>query len=168
MSKHSKICVIGPPGSGKSTIAKNVATVLGLHYIELDSLVWEHGWHRIRDEALVAKLTPQLKDSGWVADGMYQDLLDVLNESADLIIFMKTGLLTCVYRVLKRSLRRIISKEILWNANTESLKTLLKPNGMFWYTFKSYNWYKNNLRRFPQQKLIKCTSFNELRNILES
>ena len=37
----SKVHIIGSVGSGKTTLAKNLSTKLGIPYYELDNVVWK-------------------------------------------------------------------------------------------------------------------------------
>ena len=39
-----RIVVVDTTGSGKSTVASELATLLGVTYVELDALNWEEDW----------------------------------------------------------------------------------------------------------------------------
>ena len=39
-----RIVVVGSTGSGKTTVAKRLAGILGAPYVELDALNWEPNW----------------------------------------------------------------------------------------------------------------------------
>lgn len=157
MKNNFKIAVIGPPGSGKSTLAKEISLSLGIKHIELDNLAWGENWYRMTAEEMMGNFKVQAAEGGWVSDGLYQEVRDEVIDNADLIVFVNTKLFTCVLRVVKRCLQRIFTQESVCNGNKESLKTFLKPNGMFWYTFKKYKWYQDNLKQFPADKIITCT-----------
>ncbi len=71
------IVVKGTSGAGKSTFAAELASRLGLPYIELDALHWGPNWSaatpdefRTRVEAVLAAMP-----DGWVVDGNYDSKL---------------------------------------------------------------------------------------------
>lgn len=42
--KIRKISIVGMPGSGKTTLAKQIQVVLNIPVCHLDNLRWENGW----------------------------------------------------------------------------------------------------------------------------
>ena len=47
MSLPRRIAVIGVTGSGKTTLAQNLAELLGLVHIELDAIHWGPNWDAV-------------------------------------------------------------------------------------------------------------------------
>ena len=68
-----KINVIGCSGSGKSTFARQLASLYAVPYIEMDALHWQKNWQPATDEQLYKKLSQALQNApnGWVLDGNY-------------------------------------------------------------------------------------------------
>ncbi|MGQ2964818.1 isopentenyl transferase family protein [Methylophilus sp.] len=95
-----RILITGNAGSGKTTLASQLAADTGLPYIALDSIVWQAGWQktpsaeRIPQELLIAN------QDAWVADGVS----DVLADAADAIVFLDFPRYVCLYRVFRRNL----------------------------------------------------------------
>jgi adenylate kinase family enzyme len=90
-------------------------------YIELD----EH-WHlpgrkqRSREE-FRERLKGLLAEEAWVMDGDYSNSRDLIVSAADTVIWLDYPLRICFFRVLRRTLRRIVRREVVCNGNTESL-----------------------------------------------
>jgi adenylate kinase family enzyme len=95
-----RILITGNAGSGKTTLASQLAADTGLPYIGLDSIVWQAGWQktpraeRIQQELLIAD------QDAWVVDGVS----DVLADAADAIVFLDLPRYVCLYRVFRRNL----------------------------------------------------------------
>ncbi len=49
-----KINVVGTSGVGKSTLARRLAQILSLPYIEMDRLYWRPDWQGTPDDELFA------------------------------------------------------------------------------------------------------------------
>ena len=115
-----RIVVIGTSGVGKSTFARALAQARGLPYVELDALFWLPDWtprsrDDFRDHTLAATQGP-----AWVADGNYSTVRDLLWPRATHIVWLNFGRLTVYSRIVRRTLRRVITREELWAGNRES------------------------------------------------
>lgn len=76
----------------QSTIAAELAKILGVPYIEVDKLFWNPGWKPSSDEDLRARLSAVLAqcDGGWVVEGV-QDLGSMIpDEATDIICELNT------------------------------------------------------------------------------
>ena len=106
-----KVIVIGSPGAGKSTFARQLRAVTNLPLYYLDML-----WHKpnrttvdrtIFDEKLKEIV---LKDK-WIIDGNYGSTLDERLPFSDEVIWLKTPRLKTMFRVIKRSIKsRVFGK----------------------------------------------------------
>ncbi len=100
-----RIAIIGPGGTGKSTLARELGGLLGIAPVHLDALYWRPGWvEPPRDEwrALVQELT---RGERWILDGNYSGTLDLRLAAADTVIFLDLPRVRCLWRVLSRWLR---------------------------------------------------------------
>ncbi len=100
-----KMAIIASGGSGKSELARRLGTILGLEVHHLDALHWKAGWvatPKPEWRALVEELAG--RDS-WILDGNYGGTLDVRLTAAGTIIFLDLPRMTCIWRVLKRSVQ---------------------------------------------------------------
>ncbi|MHC0064340.1 hypothetical protein ACWATR_15805 [Nostoc sp. UIC 10890] len=84
-----KILIIGSGGAGKSTLARELGTILGLEVIHLDVWYWNPGWvetPKTKWQSIIQDLT--LRES-WIMDGNYSGTLDIRLSVADTVFFVK-------------------------------------------------------------------------------
>jgi adenylate kinase family enzyme len=111
-------------GNGKTTLARALATRLGVRFVELDPLVHGPAWTETPDAELRGILEPILAEEGWVVDGDYQHKLGTLVlDAADTIVWLDLPMRVWVPRLARRTGRRITGREALWNGNRETLAT---------------------------------------------
>src|SRR5215211_4590846 len=116
------IVVKGTSGAGKTTFAADLASRLGLPYVELDALHWGPNWSaspadefRTRVEAVLAAMP-----DGWVADGNYDSkLAEVVVSAADTSVWLDLPLGVKLRRLWRRTNQRVRGNVELWNGNRE-------------------------------------------------
>lgn len=110
------------PGSGKTTLAREVSRLAGLRHVELDALVHRPGWQEAPDDELRAAVGPIVASEGWVIDGGYEGKLgDMILRRADTIVWLDLPLRVSLWRLGRRTLRRLVTREELWGGNSERL-----------------------------------------------
>jgi adenylate kinase family enzyme len=121
--RRQRIVIYGVTGSGKSTLGRRLAAELGLRHIELDSLFHGPNWTPTPDAEFLAKVQAAIDDSprGWVADGNYRAVRSFLLEQADTVIWLHLPWRVSYWRMVSRTLRRWLRREVLWNGNREKL-----------------------------------------------
>lgn len=87
--------------------------------VELDHLFWLPGWRRADQEAFESAVAEAAAAERWIIDGQYELAHRVLRERADMVIWFDTAAHTAFTRLIRRTLRRLISREELWNGNRE-------------------------------------------------
>ena len=102
----SKIVVFGNSGSGKSTLAKNLVKVRHIAHLDLDSVAWgpsslpTNPPSRLPiSESKVLIETFVSKNTSWVIEGCYSDLLAEVLPYADELIFLSLPINLCVEKV---------------------------------------------------------------------
>ena len=60
----------------------------------------------------------------WVVDGNYSAVQDIVWEAADTVVWFDLPYLTVMARMIRRTLRRTLTGEELWNGNREPLSNL--------------------------------------------
>jgi len=147
---YKKFVVIGTTGSGKSTLAERLAGKLGGDYIELDALNWGPNWTPAEDETLRTRVDKATLSDCWVVAGNYGITRPVTWARAEAIIWLDYSLWVIFWRLVRRTWKRIVFKEELWNGNREQLTTQLKlwsEESLFHWLFKTY-WRRK--REYPQ------------------
>lgn len=116
-SRPERIAVAGVAGSGKSTLARRIATLLDLPYTELDGLHHGAGWSR--RPTFEADVAAFLAAGRWVTEWQYEDARPLLAAQADLMVWVDLPFPVTLSRVVRRTVRRRLRREELWNGNQE-------------------------------------------------
>ena len=113
-------------GNGKTTLGRALAERLGVRFVELDALVHGPGWAETPDAELHDRLAPILHSDGWVIDGDYERKLGTLVlDAADTVVWLDLPTRVWLPRLIRRSGRRIRTREELWNGNRETWRDLI-------------------------------------------
>jgi adenylate kinase family enzyme len=100
-----KITIFGNSGSGKSTLANQLSAKYNLAHLDLDTLAWDKQNPTIRRSIAESK-----KDIGrfikendnWIIEGCYTDLLNLVVDKSDHLIFLNPGEDICIANCIKR------------------------------------------------------------------
>lgn len=116
-----RLVVLGSSGSGKTTVARRLADVLGYPLLELDSVFHRDGWADTADDNFVPIVEEFTDQPAWVVDGNYtsQGMRETLWPKADTFIWLDPTRSQVMRRVIARTLRRVITRERLWNGIRE-------------------------------------------------
>lgn len=126
--RGNRVVVVGTTGSGKTTFAAALARSLGVPHIELDALRWRPGWTETPDDEFAAAVDGVTAEGGWVVDGNYAVVRDLLLARATDVVWFDLPRRVVMYRVVKRSLGRVLFRRTLWNGNRESWRDLLRAD----------------------------------------
>lgn len=159
LSSKSKILVVGTSGSGKSTLARKLSNSLNLRDIELDALFWKENWQQSDQQEFRQKIQDAVSvDSGFVIHGNYGKVRDLTWGNAELVIWLDYSRPFVMWRVLKRSLLRILKNEVLWAGNKESLtKTFLSKDSIILWAWQTYD-----LRRQQYAELMASPDYSHI------
>ena len=94
-----KILVFGNSGSGKSTVARQLAEQHALAHLDLDSIVWEPGKVAVQRDphAISASLHAFLgAHDRWVIEGCYGELVEAASSHCTQLLFLNPGLEVCL------------------------------------------------------------------------
>jgi adenylate kinase family enzyme len=113
-------------GSGKTTVGRSLAALLDVPYHELDAIHHQAGWRELEAGELRRRVEPLVAADGWMIDGVYRSKLgDLTLARADTIVWLDLPRRVWLPRLLRRTLRRLVLREELWNGNRETLRTAL-------------------------------------------
>ncbi len=139
--------MIGSCGSGKTTFARTVANTIGSSYIELDALFHLPGWKEAPREEFQAEAIARMSVDGWVVDGNYMNMLRDHLAQSDLIVWLDYPFRIVLRRMLWRTVKRLVTKEELWNGNRESWRMTFSRESIILFLFQTY-WKRK--RDFPR------------------
>ena len=137
-----RISVIGTTGSGKTTVAKWIAEALGVPHIELDALHWGPDWEEAPLETFRGRVSDAIQGGGWVVDGNYGKVRDIVWGRADTVLWLDYPFLGTFLRLLWRTLRRIVLRERLWNGNREGLTAVFGRDSILLWAITSHPRYR--------------------------
>lgn len=139
------MCVIGSSASGKTTLSRSLANATGIEHIELDAHFHGPNWTHPPDFA--ERIYEMLeKREQWIVDGNYMNFVRILHQ-ADLIIWLDYPFRTVLWRVLRRTAYRLVSRKPLWNGNRETLRLTFSKESIILWVFQTY-WKRKEM--FPR------------------
>ncbi len=97
-----KIVIVGPPGAGKTTLARDLGSKLKIKVFHLDRLFWKRNWKRETRDTRIDTLQNLVREKRWIIEGTYLNSSKLHLNSADTIIFLDIPPLLCLRRILKR------------------------------------------------------------------
>jgi adenylate kinase family enzyme len=115
---------VGCSGSGKSTLARLLARALGVAHIELDAIFHQPGWTPLDDETFKARVRQATEAPGWVVDGNYSVVREIVWQRADTVVWFDLPYALVMGRTIRRTLRRVFTRQELWNGNREPWSNL--------------------------------------------
>jgi adenylate kinase family enzyme len=116
--------VIGSSGSGKTTVATELAHTLGCPHIELDGIYHQRGWTPLENGEFGQVVSLLTEPAAWVVDGNYSAVRDIVWQRADTVVFLDLPLTVVLARLVPRTVRRVLGRTMLWNGNREPLSNL--------------------------------------------
>lgn len=161
-----KISIIGGPGTGKSTLSKNLGKVLDLPVYHLDAIDHLENWKtrdsKERDEIILQKVN----EAEWVMDGTYKGTLEKRVEKSDMIIFLNYSKLARLKGIFSRYFK-LRGKE---RPEIPGCKEKLEKN----FVKFTINWDKEKgkkvkeiLKRYPDRNVIVFKNRKILNNWYE-
>lgn len=134
-----RIVVIGTTCAGKTTMAHNLSQRLGISHVEMDALHWGQNWTPRPVEVFRDSVSRALSGDAWAVDGNYSKAQDIVWGRADTVVWLDYPLPIIYARLIKRTFRRVISQEVLWNGNRESWRGMfLSTDSLFLWAIKTH------------------------------
>ncbi len=136
-----RVSVVGTTGSGKTTVGRELATRLGVPFVELDALNWGPGWLPAGAAVFKGRVERAIAGGSWVVDGNYggAGVRDVVWARADTLVWLDYALWRILLQLFRRTTRRVVAREELWSGNRESFRNaFLSRNSLFLWALKTY------------------------------
>ena len=129
----------GGSSAGKTTFARALGEKLGVPVVELDSLFHGPNWTPAPVEIFRQRILEATSGDAWVIDGNYSIIRDVTWRRADTFIWLDPSAPVILWRLFKRTNRRILSREELWNGNRETFRNAyLSLDSLYLWVFRSH------------------------------
>jgi adenylate kinase family enzyme len=140
-----RVSMVGNSGSGKTTTGRMLAERLGVPFLELDSIFHLPGWQERPLEEFRAEVAAAAAGDGWVIDGNYSRIIDLVWPRADTVVVFDFPRRAVMRQLLRRTLKRTVTREELWNGNKEPFSNLwrMDPNKSIlrwaWVNYEKYH-----------------------------
>ena len=144
--KMRRIIVVGTCGSGKTTLAAEIARRLHASHIELDALHWGPNWTPVDIDIFRSNTEEALKSDCWAVDGNYSKVRDIVWSRADTVVWLRYSLFVIYRQLMRRTLRRVWCKEVLWHGNREEWHNVFARDSLFFWAITSN---RKHRRRYP-------------------
>ncbi len=100
-----KVIVIGSPGAGKSTFAKELSRKTELPLYHLDQIWWRENWTHISREEFDAIHQNILTQNQWIVDGDYSRTRAARIDACDTVFYLRYPRIVCFFSAMKRALK---------------------------------------------------------------
>jgi adenylate kinase family enzyme len=158
-------------GNGKTTFGRELAERLAVPFVELDALFWRPAWTETPADDFRALVEPIVATEAWVIDGSYQGKIgDLVLRNADVVVWLDLPMYVWLPRLVRRTVRRLVTRERLWNGNRESLRAVLfsRDSILVW----ALRWYRPRRRSYPHRlgrfNLVRLRTTAEVEWFLDS
>ena len=137
-TQPKRFSVIGTSGSGKTYVAAEITRRLGIKHVELDAIHWLPGWQELPHEEFRERIKEETDEDSWVVDGNYSKGRDIVWGRVEAVVWLDLPFRVVFWRILKRTVSRILTREKLWNNNFENVDALIGRYSMPYWVLKTY------------------------------
>jgi hypothetical protein len=98
-----RIVILGRTGSGKTTLARELAAALGVPHVELDSLYFGPDFSTVPLPLLRERTTAAIAGDRWVTDGNKRAVRDLVWPRADTVVWLDYPTYVSLWRLARRA-----------------------------------------------------------------
>jgi hypothetical protein len=106
LRRCQRILILGRTGSGKTTLGRELAAVVGVPHVELDALYFRPDLSTVSMSELRERTSAAIAGDRWVTDGNKSAVRDLVWPRADTVIWLDYSLMVSLWRLGKRALWR--------------------------------------------------------------
>lgn len=164
-----RVVVVGTSCSGKTTLAASIARIRGCRHVELDALHWLPDWVERPTEQFRELTRDAIAPQQWTVDGNYSRVRDLVWPRATHVIWLNYSFPVVFWRALRRTLRRLVTREELYSGNRESVRlSFLDRESILLWVIRSHRARRRHYRELCTRENFPHIEFIELRRPRES
>ena len=161
----------------KSALRKDLESWRGRAFtnVELDGFKHQPGWKELPTDAFADRVRVAIATDGWVVDGNYSAVRDLVWSRADTVIWLDLSRPVVMWQVVGRTLRRAVTREELWNGNREPLGnflTLEPEESVIAWAWTRHRVYRERYElamrdpRWAHLRIVRVRSRNDVKRLL--
>ena len=105
-----RILLLGCPGSGKTTLGKQLVPILNVQLFQLDDYYWREDGTCLDEDEWVETQCSFVMQESWIIEGNYLTAFEMRIKRADSVILLAPTTRVCLWRVLKRGVASLFSR----------------------------------------------------------
>ena len=167
-----RFLIYGVTGSGKTTLAEEVAARTGLPWHSVDDLTWQPGWVPVPVEEQRMIIEDICAGQAWILDSAYSAWVDVPLARASVVVALDYPRWLSLWRLTRRSVARAIDRRPTCGDNVETWRQVLSRDSIVVWHFKSFSRKRARIREWaeasPGPEVVRLTSTRETQRWLAS
>lgn len=164
----ARVVTVGDSGSGKTSVANELAHRLHLPHTQLDALFHGPGWRPVGVEVFRARAGRIAETDRWVVDGNYRQVRDVVWNRATTIVWLDLPLRVTIPRLVRRTWQRARTREVLWNDNVEEWRRVFHADHPVWWTLRHHRQRIRAYEQLMDERWVRLRSVDDIREWLRS
>lgn len=161
-SDARRILLYGVTGSGKSTMAARLSTIVGIPWHSVDDLTWEPGWVAVPTEEQRRRIAMICAEPEWILDTAYGEWLDVALSRAQCVVALDYPRWLSFQRLVRRTVARLVDKQPICNGNRETIRGTVSRNSILLWHNRSFARKRERIRSWSADEsappLVRLTS----------
>ena len=143
-----RILIYGVTGSGKTTLAEEVARRTGLPWHSVDDLTWKPGWIPVPDDVQRIRIRAICDGDEWVLDSAYGTWRDIVLARVELVVGLDYPRWLSLGRLVRRTVSRICDRRAICNGNVETWRQAFSRDSILRWHFRSFTNKRVRMRQW--------------------